>query len=79
MTSTKNLHKFQLKLYGLQSIADQCIRDLLSFILLEDPSSCQQKSYDEVDNQSTDDALSTESIRIPGEILSEVTNPFPFL
>ena len=35
MLSLKSLHKFELKLYALQSIADQAIRDLLTFVLLE--------------------------------------------
>ena len=72
MSSTlKHLHKYQLKLYALQSIADQAVQDLLTLVLRETSTNFPE-GIDEEDN--VEDLVGT--MKSPKRLLAEVCKHF---
>ena len=68
MSSLKHFHKYQLKLYALQSIADQTVRYLLTLALRETSSTSFPEGIDEEDN--LEDLLG--AMKSPNRLLAEV-------
>ena len=68
MSSLKHFHKYQLKLYALQSIADQTVRDLLTLALRETSSAGFPEGIDEEDN--LEDLAG--AMKSPNRLLAEV-------